>query len=85
MPNCHWRDRAFRLQLDPELAGYAVVSSGELVGHLALFDEEVIHGLVRKDAAGDPKSRWTGRGRGGSGKVTVNMLRSRWICSTRGG
>ena len=39
------RDAAFRLQVDPELAGYAVVASGELVGHLALFDDQVIAGL----------------------------------------
>ncbi len=39
------RDPAFRLQLDPELAGYAVVGSGELVGHLALYDDRVIEAL----------------------------------------
>lgn len=39
------RDPAFRLQLDPELSGYAVVSGGELAGHLALFDESVISAL----------------------------------------
>ncbi len=39
------RDAAFRLQVDPELAGYAVVGSGELVGHLALFDDRLIEAL----------------------------------------
>lgn len=44
------RDPAFRLQLDPELAGYAVVSAGELVGHLALFDERVLDALCVVEA-----------------------------------
>lgn len=44
------RDAAFRLSQDAGPEGYAVTSGGEPVGHLALFDENLVAALHVTDA-----------------------------------
>lgn len=44
------RDAAFRLDPDAGPEGYAVTSGGEAVGHLALFDENLVAALHVTDA-----------------------------------